>query len=143
MDDNLNLLTAEIKEDEGYRDYVYADSEGFLTCGYGHHLYLASKINQAIADEFLRMDISNAINDFWSLPLQYRRALEGNARKRAIINMLFNMGRPKVLKFKKMWQAIEAKNFPSAAREMLDSKWARQVGNRAIRLAEIMEAGDR
>jgi len=142
MDNGLNHLIKEIKEDEGYREYVYTDSEGFPTCGYGHHLYPGSKINEVIANEFLRTDITGAINDFWTLPVEYRRGLEGEARKRVIINMIFNMGLSKVLKFKKMWRAVQAKDFPSAAKEMLDSKWARQVGNRAVRLARMMEEGD-
>jgi lysozyme len=56
--------------------------------------------------------------------------------------MLFNMNSQKLLQFRKMWTAIEAEDFERAAAEMLDSRWAEQVGQRAVDLAEIMRAGE-
>ena len=63
-------------------------------------------------------------------------------RQRIIIDMAFNMGVPRLGKFKKMWKAIDNKDFPSAKIEMLDSRWAKQVGNRAVRLSNAMETGE-
>ena len=53
--------------------------------------------------------------------------------------MCFNMGSPRVSKFKKMFAALEVQDYQTASKEMLDSKWANQVPNRARRLSEIME----
>ena len=56
--------------------------------------------------------------------------------------MMFNLGMPRLKKFVNMLKAIEAGAWRSAAVEMLDSKWAEQVGNRASRLSEMMETGE-
>jgi len=58
------------------------------------------------------------------------------------MNMLFNLGYTRFLGFKKMLHAIEVRDFNHAANEMLDSKWAGQVGQRAIELAQIMRSGE-
>jgi len=137
----MYTLEEEIKRDEGYRGEVYLDPLGFPTCGWGHHLYVGSKINETIAKEFLRMDIASAVNDFSRLPTRWRKKLD-EARRRVIINMIFNMGLQKVLQFKKMWHAIEEENFEVAAAEMLDSRWSRQVKGRATRLAAQMKEGN-
>jgi len=52
------------------------------------------------------------------------------------------MGVPRLMQFKNMWMAIEKVNYPLACLEMLDSKWANQVGNRAVRLSEAMKTGE-
>tara|TARA_R110002020_G_scaffold92307_4_gene223557 strand:+ start:208 stop:693 length:486 start_codon:yes stop_codon:yes gene_type:complete len=63
-------------------------------------------------------------------------------RQRIIIDMAFNMGVPRLGKFKKMWKAIQEENFEEAKIQMLDSRWANQVGNRAVRLSNAMESGE-
>ena len=62
---------------------------------------------------------------------------------RIIVDMAFNLGVPRLSNFKKMWAAIHENNFEEAAKEMLDSRWARQVGRRAIELARWMRTGVR
>lgn len=59
-------------------------------------------------------------------------------RQRVVTDMAFNLGTNGFFKFKKMIRAIENGNYNEAAKQMLDSKWSRQVGSRAIRLAEMM-----
>jgi lysozyme len=56
--------------------------------------------------------------------------------------MAFNLGMPRLNKFKKMWSAIEDKDYDHAAVEMLDSRWAEQVKGRATRLSDIMRTGE-
>jgi len=63
-------------------------------------------------------------------------------RQRVIIDMAFNMGVPRLSKFVKMWKAIDEENFAEAKIQMLDSRWANQVGNRAVRLSNAMETGE-
>lgn len=64
-----------------------------------------------------------------------------SAREGVLLNMLFNLGLPRVLGFARMLQALRVGNYHEAADEMLDSKWARQVGKRAEELAKIMREG--
>ena len=63
-------------------------------------------------------------------------------RKAIIIDMLFNLGLPGLRGFKNMFRALRADNYKRAADEMLDSKWAGQVGYRARKLADMMRTGE-
>ena len=62
-------------------------------------------------------------------------------RQAVLIDMMFNLGSPRFKQFKKMIQALEDNDYSRASFEMLDSKWAVQVGNRANYLAEKMKQG--
>ena len=62
-------------------------------------------------------------------------------RQLVVMDMAFNMGVPRLCKFKKMWAAIHDGDYNTAAVEMLDSRWATQVGTRAIKLSKAMEEG--
>ena len=134
----MEKLLQQLKQDEGFRNVAYQDSEGFLTIGYGH--LLSEPITERVATQILQDDVNTVIRDFAELPYLFRRNLNED-RRRIILNMLFNLGLAKFLKFKKMIQAIIDEDFEKAALEMLDSKWAKQVKGRAIRLAEIMKHG--
>tara|TARA_R100000353_G_scaffold169929_1_gene133308 strand:- start:4369 stop:4800 length:432 start_codon:yes stop_codon:yes gene_type:complete len=63
-------------------------------------------------------------------------------RQRVLVDMGFNLGIPTLLKFQNMWLAIEQEDFIQASVEMMDSRWARQVGQRAHRLSEAMRIGE-
>jgi lysozyme len=63
-------------------------------------------------------------------------------RQLIVMDMAFNMGVPRLCKFKKMWAAIEAGDFDTASVEMLDSRWARQVKSRATKLSDAMKTGE-
>ena len=63
-------------------------------------------------------------------------------RQMVLVDMAFNMGVPRLMKFVNMWMAIERENYPLACVEMLDSRWANQVGMRAVRLSEAMKNGE-
>ena len=63
-------------------------------------------------------------------------------RQRRLLDMAFNMGVPRLKKFKKMWAAVYDNDFATAAKEMLDSRWARQVKGRSTRLAHAMATGE-
>jgi lysozyme len=62
-------------------------------------------------------------------------------RQLVLMDMAFNMGVPRLKKFVKMWNAVHEKRFDLAAEEMLDSRWASQVGMRSIKLSETMKTG--
>lgn len=63
-------------------------------------------------------------------------------RQMVLVDMAFNMGVPRLRLFKNMWMAIEKVNYPLACEEMIDSRWASQVGNRAMKLSLAMKNGE-
>ena len=134
----MEKLLQQLRQDEGFRGIAYQDSLGNWTIGYGH--LLSNPITERAATEILQDDVNIAIRDFASLPHKFRKNLN-EARRRVVINMLFNMGLGRFLTFKKMIQAVIDEEFEQAALEMLDSVWAKQVKGRAVRLAEIMKYG--
>jgi len=64
-----------------------------------------------------------------------------DVRRDAVLDMLFNLGMTKLLRFKKFLAAMEAQHYVQAAAEMRDSKWAEQVGDRALELADMIRSG--
>ena len=62
-------------------------------------------------------------------------------RQLVLMDMAFNMGVPRLRKFKKMWAAIHEEDFTTASKEMLDSRWANQVKSRSTKLAHAMYSG--
>jgi lysozyme len=63
-------------------------------------------------------------------------------RQLILMDMAFNMGVPRLNKFKNMWAAVHKGDFDTAAVEMLDSRWAKQVKSRATKLSEAMKSGE-
>jgi len=129
-----------LERDEGRIPYAYQDSEGYWTIGVGHLIdkRLGGRLPEHIIDALLEYDIELAIAEarafLWFEELS-------DARKAVIVNMMFNLGLRKFKGFKRMIAALERGDYEAAADEMLDSKWARQVGPRAVRLAQQMRAG--
>lgn len=66
----------------------------------------------------------------------------GDVRTRVLLDMAFNLGVPRLSAFSNMWAALEEGDYKQAAVEMLDSRWARQVGRRATNLSQMMETGE-
>ena len=65
-----------------------------------------------------------------------------SVRQLILMDMAFNMGVPRLCKFKKMWNAIHEEDYPTAAKEMLDSRWSKQVKSRSTKLANAMHNGE-
>ena len=65
-----------------------------------------------------------------------------DVRQMVLVDMAFNMGVPRLMKFKNMWLAIEKVNYQLANEEMIDSRWAGQVGSRAMKLSLAMKNGE-
>jgi len=123
----------------GGKHRLYEDTVGKLTLGYGHNVE-DNGISDAAAMFILREDIAQHAKELADhFPIV--RDLD-SARYYVLVNMCFNLGIVRLAKFKKMWAYITDHNWHSASLEMLDSKWANQVGNRAIELSELMKHGD-
>ncbi len=125
----------QIKFDEGFRHKSYQCSAGKLTIGYGRNIE-DNGITQEEADYLLMNDIRNTKKEL-SRAFDWFASLS-SIRQGVLINMCFNLGLPTLLKFKSMIYALSIRDYNEAAVQMLDSRWARQVGDRAKRLAEEM-----
>ncbi|MCE7657278.1 glycoside hydrolase family protein [Vibrio fluvialis] len=131
------LATQLIKKHEGLRLKPYRCSNQKLTIGYGRNLQ-DNGISQQEAENLLQHDLDAAVKEAETLP--YFASLN-KARQAVIVDMIFNLGLPRFGMFKKMIAAIEQQLWHVAANEMLNSRWARQVGKRAKTLSEMMRTG--
>ncbi|RMH50503.1 MAG: lysozyme [Zetaproteobacteria bacterium] len=134
----MQRLSALLIRHEGMRLKPYRDSVGKLTIGVGRNLDDVG-LREEEARFLLENDLRAVIAELQPLP--WFAALDP-PRKHAIIDMGFNLGLPRLLGFRRMIAAIERGDWPAAADEMLDSRWARQVGRRAEELARTMRTGE-
>ena len=139
MNNQADKLRQQIRMHEGVEHKVYEDTEGIKTVGVGRNLEDRGLSDDEV-DYLLSNDIDICVKEL-EQTFDWYDDLD-DIRKRVLIDMMFNLGMPRLKKFVNMLKAIEAGAWRSAAVEMLDSKWAEQVGNRASRLSEMMETGE-
>lgn len=133
-------LIAQLKIDEGCRLTAYKDTVGVWTVGYGHaHVAPGTVWTQAKAEAVLISDVTEH-NALLAEKLPWIAKLDP-VRRRVLQNMAFNLGIAGLLGFKNTLEYVRTGQYDEAARNMLASKWARQVGNRAVRLAKQMRTG--
>lgn len=137
----IELATEQLKIDEGCRLNAYQDTVGVWTIGYGHTggVKKGDKITQKEAEDLLLQDTLEAARDASSLPVNFDGL--NAVRQAVLINMSFNLGKTRLLAFKRTLLAIAIRDYDNAALYMLQSKWSKQVGNRSIRLAKMMKTG--
>lgn len=134
----------QLRRDEGVRLKPYTDTVGKLTIGVGRNL-TDKGISEKEADAMLTADVMEVREGLSKNGYQYYLGDSDDdpavVRYDVLVNMAFNMGIGGLLAFKKMLAAYKAGDWETAATEMLDSKWAEQVGPRAERLAKQMREG--
>jgi len=137
---DVEALAVDLLRDEGCVLHAYKDSEDFLTIGVGRLIddRVGGGITLAEARYLLNNDITRTIIELDNKLPWWRDLPEPKAR--ALANMHFNLGWPRLSQFKKMLDALGNSRWDDAAREALDSKWASQVGARAERIAEIFRS---
>ena len=144
---NLDTLRKQLEIDEGIKHDIYLDHLGLPTFGIGHLITNADpesgqEVGTTISDERVRSafeadvvsvieDCNKLYNDFDELPEEVQQI---------IANMMFNMGRTRLSKFRGMKRGVDDRDWNAAADEMVDSRWYRQVTNRADRLVQRMRA---
>jgi lysozyme len=138
----IDNVVDQIKRDEGFSLTAYRDSRGFLTIGWGHnlaaHLEEAKTCTLEEAEKWLKDDIHQCYIELIKyLPWVFDLS---EPRRAIFVNMTFNLGIAKLLKFELLIEAASHGCYQAAATEMLNSEWAKQVGNRAERLAEQMRS---
>lgn len=137
----VSNLEAQLVRDEEEVLHAYQDDEGWWTIGVG---ILIDKrkgggITQAESRYLLRNRIADKTAElFQKLPWV---AQLDSVRQGVLLNMSFNLGVDGLLKFQHFLAAVQAKDWPGAAAEMLNSLWVKQVGDRARRLAEQIKTG--
>ncbi len=135
---NLDRLKARLSLDEARRKKPYRCSAGKLTIGVGRNLEDRGLLDDEI-DLLLSNDIRDAIGDCRRLVRSFDQL--SDVRQEVLVNMMFNLGYARLSGFKKFLDALSRSDWTEAANQMLDSKWADQVGNRADRLAKAMRTG--
>jgi len=144
---NIENLRKELELDEGVKHEIYNDHLGYATFGIGHLVIdsdpehgqeIGTTISKDRVIEAFNNDVQTVLadcerlyNDFNVLPEECQMI---------IANMMFNMGRPRLSKFKGMKAGVDSQDWNKAADEMIDSAWYRQVPQRAGRLVKRMKA---
>lgn len=134
-------LIEDLKRHEGVRSKVYKCTEGFETIGVGRNISSSgiglsdTEIDFLLLNDIERCEKELAANFQWFLELDA-------VRREAIINMCFNLGISRLKGFKNAIAAMESQDYTTAADEFLDSRWAKQVGHRAIEVTHMIETGE-
>ena len=142
---NLESLRRQLEIDEGVKYEIYNDHLGYATFGVGHLVLetdpeygrpVGTTVSESRVVEVFKLDCESVLidcitlyPDFYDLPEEVQQI---------IANMMFNMGRTRLSKFKGMKRGVDARDWNAAADEMVDSRWYRQVTNRADRLVNRM-----
>jgi lysozyme len=124
-------------KDQHGRHLPYRDSEGIWTIGWGRNLDTGISDDEA---EYLLMNNILEKSEELGANLPWTEDLD-DARRHVLLNMAFNLGIRGLLGFTNTLRAVREGRWEDAARGMLDSKWATQVGHRATELAEQMRSG--
>ena len=136
--DLYDEIKAQLMKHEGLRLKPYKCTSGKITIGVGRNIQ-----DNGITEEEAMYLLDN---DIKSCQVELDRVLPWWKDQPAhiqlvLINMIFNLGAPTLLQFKNFLAALEKQDFDEAAEEMLQSRWAEQVGNRASELSDFVKSG--
>jgi len=136
---NKNRFIKQMRFHEGVKNKVYKDHLGIETIGVGRNL-----VDRGLSDEevdyLLGNDITIVENELDN-GLSWWRDLD-EVRQRALADLAFNMGIPRLHGFVKMLDGLQRRDYHAAADELLDSKYAKQVGARSERVATMIRTGE-
>ena len=144
---DVDKLRKQLEIDEGVVHEIYLDHLGYATFGIGHLVRdtdpengweVGTAVSESRCIEAFESDIMGVLSDCQTLYPDFGDLPE--EAQQIIANMMFNLGRPRLSKFKGMKRGVDARDWNAAADEMVDSAWYRQVTNRADRLVERMRA---
>jgi lysozyme len=138
MNPVIDAVSQRLRAEEGLRLKPYRCPAGKLTIGYGRNIQEVG-ITKAEAEMLLQNDIQKTINDLNKSIPWYQTLSE--TRQVVLVDMCFNLGLTEFLKFKNTLYLVKNGDYVSASKAMLQSKWADQVGKRAVELSEMMKMG--
>jgi lysozyme len=133
---NLEAFRKHLEQVEGRRSSVYFDSMGVATIGVGHNL--KRPISDRVIDMILEDDMADAIREAEKLPYWHEL---NDVRQLVVADLVFNLGLRGWLGFVRANEAMVRQDYETAAKELLASKWALQVGSRAGKLVAAMRSG--
>ena len=143
---DLEKLRKQLEIDEGVVHEIYLDHLGYPTFGIGHlvtesdpehGLAVGTAISSERCSQAFESDIQGVLRDCNILYSDFHNLPE--EAQQIIANMMFNLGYPRLSKFKNMKKRVDERDWISAGEEMMDSKWYQQVPNRAGRLVNRMK----
>jgi lysozyme len=135
----MNTLEEILEHHEGFRSKPYKDTVGKLTIGIGRNI--SDRGISRVEAEFLFANDIELSRTELQANLHWFDSLDP-VRQAVLIDMHFNMGWPVLSRFKNTLALIKSAEYKAAAIAMLHSKWATQVGKRAVRLSEMMRTGE-
>jgi len=135
---DMSAMRDELTRDEGRRRFPYYDQGSRITVGIGHNL-TDNGLNDASIDFVFGEDIHAAAVDL-DHNLPWWRTLDP-VRQRVLLNLDFNMGWKVFSQFARFFSAVHQQRWDDAAMELIASRWAVQVGERARRLETMMRTG--
>jgi lysozyme len=133
-----DILMQELVRDEGLKLQPYRCTAGKLTIGVGRNIDDRG-ITKAEAMYLLNNDVAICESELTVVLPKWRELSE--TRQRVLLNMIFNLGRARLAGFTKFLACLKMNDFPGAAEQMMDSLWAKQVGQRAARLRDELLRG--
>ena len=144
---HIEQLREQLEVDEGCVYEIYNDHLGYATFGIGHLVTesdpeqgqsVGTPVSSDRVAEAFESDIQSVLRDCNILYSDFHNLPE--EAQQVIANMMFNMGRTRLSKFKGMKRGVDSRDWNAAADEMVDSRWYRQVTKRADRLVERIRA---
>jgi len=130
----MNKLVENIKASEGFVEHVYKDSLGIDTLGYGTKMPLDKEEAELLLKHRLGKKINHLLQE---KPIVLRLPQE---KQEVLFDLSYQLGVNGLLKFKRMWLALESFQYEAAAVELLDSRYAKQTPKRAEAHARILGA---
>ena len=146
---NIDELRQEIQNDEGRVNSVYLDHLNLPTVGIGHlikesdpehGLPVGTVVDDERVNELFDQDIKVTLSECEQLYGNFNDLPE--EVQKILANMMFNLGRPRLSKFIKLCKAVADRNWQECAIQMENSRWHKQVTNRANRLISRMKSVD-
>jgi lysozyme len=135
-------LTDMIIKHEGSKSHAYKCTANKITIGVGRNIdpdggigLTKDEISYLLKNDIVRVEDELSRRLPWILELS-------DVRIDALIDICFNLGLPRFLKFAKALDALENRDYALAATEFLDSRWAKQVGKRAVTVTDMIRTGE-
>tara|TARA_A100001515_G_scaffold39299_1_gene30965 strand:- start:161 stop:586 length:426 start_codon:yes stop_codon:yes gene_type:complete len=138
----MDKLLAMLKRHEGVETHAYECSEGKITVGVGRNIDQSGGmgLSDDEIDYLLQNDVERVVKE---LAAEYPWFSDlDDVRRDAMVDISFNLGATRLRLFKRALAAMETGNYKEAATEFLDSRWAKQVGSRALELTDMISSGE-
>lgn len=134
-------LIEQLKKHEGVETHVYKCTAGYETIGVGRNIAESGLgLSSDEIDYLLQNDINRCVREL-AYAFDWFSSLDG-VRQDAMVNLVFNLGMTRLQQFKLALDAMDRGDYARAAAEFLDSRWAKQVGNRAIEVTYMIRTGE-